>query len=433
MKIFNFALLAISALAFDLTFAARCGQVNGLACPTGYCCSQFGFCGKTESYCGKGCQSEFGICNGTTSSVADATTTTTTGKKYRTVVIPVVVTKVKHHHHHHHNKSTIISSTSNFATTTTTTTTAIADIKPTNDNVSTDDTCGPLRGNKICPEGKCCSEYGYCGDTDEYCGKGCLSEFGRCNSDATASSTTTTTSTKKSTKTKTTTTTTTTKKSIKTKTATTTTKKSTTAATTTNIKSATSTLKIEKPKNFVCVDCIGCIDCDVQPKMALYCPQNCKVKKPVYCIQCVNCVDCDANPLMAINCPNTCIKKICNDVSLDSEKDYDNNIYYYILSALLVDNIFFKQSSTSSTVPYFVRIAEFLTNVIPLICRSFSLMMKWYSVESTVTKCVDVSMIRHGFSPPDNTNSEIITRNNGRGVIIEEWEKLEAIASNALL
>ena len=31
-----------------------------------------------------------------------------------------------------------------------------------------------------------------------------------------------------------------------------------------------------------------------------------------------------------------------------------------------------------------------------------------------------------------NTNTEIITHNNGRGVIIEEWEKLEAIASNAL-
>ena len=51
-------------------------------------------------------------------------------------------------------------------------------------------------------------------------------------------------------------------------------------------------------------------------------------------------------------------------------------------------------------------------------------------------------MIRHGFSPPseridtdslDNTNTEIITRNNGRSVIIEEWEKLEAITSNALL
>ena len=68
------------------------------------------------------------------------------------------------------------------------------------------------------------------------------------------------------------------------------------------------------------------------------------------------------------------------------DKDYDNNIYYFILSALLdgrsiyekiklndgeqrqlIDNIF-KKSSTSSTIPYFVGIAEFLTNVIPIIC-----------------------------------------------------------------
>jgi len=70
--------------------------------------------------------------------------------------------------------------------------------------------------------------------------------------------------------------------------------------------------------------------------------------------------------------------------------------------------------------------------------------LKWYSVESTVEKAqsVDVEMIRYGFSTPgekintdslDNTNTEIITRNNGRGVIIDEWEKLEAIISNALL
>ena len=87
-------------------------------------------------------------------------------------------------------------------------------------------------------------------------------------------------------------------------------------------------------------------------------------------------------------------------------------------------------------------IAEFLTNVTPLICRCFKLMMKWYSVESTVAKSINVEMIRHGFSPPDertdtdsldNTNSEIIIRNNVRGVIIEEWEKLDAIASKALL
>jgi hypothetical protein len=33
----------------------------------------------------------------------------------------------------------------------------------------------------------------------------------------------------------------------------------------------------------------------------------------------------------------------------------------------------------------------------------------------------------------NNTNTEIITLNNGRGVIIDEWEKLETIASIAPL
>jgi hypothetical protein len=34
----------------------------------------------------------------------------------------------------------------------------------------------------------------------------------------------------------------------------------------------------------------------------------------------------------------------------------------------------------------------------------------------------------------DNTNNEIIACNDGRGVIIDKWEKLlETIASNALL
>ncbi|KAG4094391.1 hypothetical protein H8356DRAFT_1333391 [Neocallimastix lanati (nom. inval.)] len=89
----------------------------------------------------------------------------------------------------------------------------------------------------------------------------------------------------------------------------------------------------------------------------------------------------------------------------------------------LVDNIY-KQNSSSSTVPFFVGIVEFLTNVIPLICRSFRLMVKWYSVESiesTVTKNVYVE-ISDTYSV-DNTKTEIITHNNGRGVIIEEWEK----------
>jgi len=51
-------------------------------------------------------------------------------------------------------------------------------------------------------------------------------------------------------------------------------------------------------------------------------------------------------------------------------------------------------------------------------------------------------MIMHGFSTHgersntdsvDKTNTEIITRNNEGGVIIDEWEKLETITYNALL
>jgi len=72
-------------------------------------------------------------------------------------------------------------------------------------------------------------------------------------------------------------------------------------------------------------------------------------------------------------------------------------------------------------------------------------MMKWYSIESiesTLTESVNVEMIRYGFSPLGersntdsfgNINTVIIARNNGCRVIIDEFEKLEAIASNSLL
>ena len=58
-------------------------------------------------------------------------------------------------------------------------------------------------------------------------------------------------------------------------------------------------------------------------------------------------------------------------------------------------------------------------------------MMKWYSVESNVSKSIGIEVIRNEFSPPgersdtdsfNNTNTEIITCNNGRGVIIDDEE-----------
>ncbi|CAL9186369.1 unnamed protein product [Musa hybrid cultivar] len=60
-------LLVIFTLASSLgAFAEQCGrQAGGALCPGGLCCSQYGWCGNTDPYCGQGCQSQ---CTGSTPS-----------------------------------------------------------------------------------------------------------------------------------------------------------------------------------------------------------------------------------------------------------------------------------------------------------------------------------------------------------------------------
>jgi peptidoglycan/xylan/chitin deacetylase (PgdA/CDA1 family) len=42
-----------------------CGPANGYTCPgSSPCCSQWGWCGSGNAYCGAGCQAGFGTCNG---------------------------------------------------------------------------------------------------------------------------------------------------------------------------------------------------------------------------------------------------------------------------------------------------------------------------------------------------------------------------------
>ncbi|OJJ99978.1 hypothetical protein ASPACDRAFT_119904 [Aspergillus aculeatus ATCC 16872] len=50
---------------------------------------------------------------------------------------------------------------------------------PGNLKTSTDGTCGFDKGTK-CPSGQCCSQYGNCGTTDDFCQAGCLSDYGTC-------------------------------------------------------------------------------------------------------------------------------------------------------------------------------------------------------------------------------------------------------------
>jgi len=73
------------------------------------------------------------------------------------------------------------------------------DPEPTLD-VSVDGTCGNGLTCLGSHWGQCCSEHGYCGNSDAYCGRGCLPAFGECGvvggaEQPTCSPTVTTTST----------------------------------------------------------------------------------------------------------------------------------------------------------------------------------------------------------------------------------------------
>jgi len=147
-----------SSTSLPTSTDGRCGKEFGTVCSNGLCCSKYGYCGTSNAHCDSGCQTGFGSCSGSSSS---STTTTTTTTKTKTTTTTTTTT----------------SKTKTTTTTTTTTTTSSSTSLPT----STDGRCGKEFGT-VCPNQQCCSKYGYCGSTDEYCSadNGCQSGFGRC-------------------------------------------------------------------------------------------------------------------------------------------------------------------------------------------------------------------------------------------------------------
>ncbi|ORX98799.1 glycoside hydrolase/deacetylase [Basidiobolus meristosporus CBS 931.73] len=107
----------------------RCGVINGekVTCPSGECCSSYGWCGTSTDHCVTNCLFQC--------------------KKSK--------------------PTTTVKPTSTPKPTITTTTTAPA---ATQTVTSIDGTCG-LKNNILvqCEPGNCCSQYGYCGSTEEYC------------------------------------------------------------------------------------------------------------------------------------------------------------------------------------------------------------------------------------------------------------------------
>jgi len=167
--------------AIKISTNYRCGEKYG-KCRDGYCCSRYGWCGKSEKHCKteEGCQSEFGICG---IKQSNGTTTTTT----------IIATTT--------NKASKTSESDSFTDTLNSIKDAIVDVFEGSDDESSDDEssdekdkeqnkenlpmvgrCGKDYGGGSCGQGYCCSKYGWCGKSSKHCSldSGCQSEFGEC-------------------------------------------------------------------------------------------------------------------------------------------------------------------------------------------------------------------------------------------------------------
>ncbi|KKF94643.1 Endochitinase 1 [Ceratocystis platani] len=128
----------------------KCGGSTGYTCGEKSCCSQWGFCGNTPDHCATGCQPDFGHCGAFPESneVSDkATTEKVSGTSEASKEDEVPKT---------------------------------AKLTP-----SPDGSCGSKTGF-TCTGNNCCSQSGWCGATSDYCGTGCQTGFGLCDSDATS-------------------------------------------------------------------------------------------------------------------------------------------------------------------------------------------------------------------------------------------------------
>ncbi|ORX83425.1 hypothetical protein BCR32DRAFT_177909, partial [Anaeromyces robustus] len=95
-------------------------------CPSGQCCSKYGYCGTSEKHCGTGCQSSYGKCD-TSDSIS------TNGRC------------------------------------------------GSSDGICPDGQCCSKYGYYgHCPSGLCCSKYNYCGTSEKYCDVGCQPLYGIC-------------------------------------------------------------------------------------------------------------------------------------------------------------------------------------------------------------------------------------------------------------
>ncbi|KAK4149791.1 hypothetical protein C8A00DRAFT_37608 [Chaetomidium leptoderma] len=150
----------------------------------GPCCSQFFWCGSSMEFCGAGCKSDFGACLGVPGLPGNPPTngTTTPGGPTSTpggstTTPPPTTTSTT-------RVTTTSTSTTRVTTTSTSTTPAAPSFTlPAGQRSSTDGKCGNGQNCLGSTFGRCCSQFGYCGDSDQFCPYivGCQPQFGYCD------------------------------------------------------------------------------------------------------------------------------------------------------------------------------------------------------------------------------------------------------------
>ncbi|EUC44378.1 carbohydrate-binding module family 18 protein [Bipolaris oryzae ATCC 44560] len=181
----------------SITPDRTCGDVgkgnnNGYVCKPGQCCSKYGNCGTTSDYCAPSvCQSAFGMCADSAPARGSVSPDRTCGDVYKGNNNGWVC-----------KTGQCCSRFGNCGTTADYCSPSVCqsafgicfDSAPARGSVSPDGTCGDVgKGNNngwACKPGACCSKYGNCGTTDSYClaSLGCQSAFGNCTGVASSSS-----------------------------------------------------------------------------------------------------------------------------------------------------------------------------------------------------------------------------------------------------
>ncbi|KAI8892436.1 hypothetical protein BC833DRAFT_611657 [Globomyces pollinis-pini] len=122
---------------FDYPTSVRCGGKDRILCPyENSCCSSDGFCGYNNTFCGIGCQIQFGNCWAKTTTTHPLPTKT---NRLNPTYLPLIQ-------------------------------------YPGANNL----TCGGPAKTPCDLPNSCCSMTGICGFNDFYCGEGCQAEYGKC-------------------------------------------------------------------------------------------------------------------------------------------------------------------------------------------------------------------------------------------------------------